>query len=161
MIKNSSSFDKSIDEGTLSARIRQDANSCAVVRDCNGSKTSSSQNFSQDFCEEDPLGNNYACNIDSIIDAMGIMDNKSDMPPVLDEERATAKLQFLVAQILVRDLVLIKMDKSKRHASDEMLINELSRIFADNVACIAKEILYNDIFKLNVLDVLKDFNGKL
>ncbi|MDR2681644.1 MAG: hypothetical protein LBB29_01185 [Holosporaceae bacterium] len=61
--------------------------------------------------------NSYSSNIDSIIDAIGIVDDESDMPPVSDEERATAKLQFLVAQILVRDLVLIKMDKSKRFKS--------------------------------------------
>jgi hypothetical protein len=118
---------------------------------------------SQNFCEKNSLSNNSSennldANLDSIIDAIGVVYDENDMPPVSDEERATAKLQFLVAQILVRDLVLIKMDKSKKYASDEILINELSRILADNVACIAKEILHNDIFKLNVLDILKDFN---
>lgn len=104
----------------------------------------------------------YADNIDIIdpmIDALGIVDDESGMPPISDEERATVKLQLLVAQILVRDVVLMRMKTPAAH--DDSIIDELAGVFAANVADIAKEILRNDIFKLNVLDVLKDFNAKI
>jgi hypothetical protein len=95
----------------------------------------------------------------TLMNVMGITDFETGMPPLSEENRAVVKLQLLAAQVLVRDVLLLK-DATKtvdNEASANVLVDKLAATWAENIADFAKQILSNNGLKLNVVNVLKEF----
>ena len=96
--------------------------------------------------------------LDNIIDMLGVTDEDTGMPPMSDEDRATIKIQLLYAQILARDIEEISKQNPK--LEKEMILESLCQNFVENIKCLTGEILNDDCFQLNIMDLLKDFNRK-
>jgi hypothetical protein len=145
------------------------------------SKFLSNQRYSKEFSgaagtmtkseEEQPLRGKFAGEkakdhmrrLDTMVDAMGITDLETGMPPISDEERAMIKLQLLAAQILVRDVLLV-LEKNRVNgdgeASIDVLVDRFASVWSENIANFAKQVLSEDVLKLNVTKVLKEFGQR-
>lgn len=95
--------------------------------------------------------------LDKMIDILGITDEESGMPPVLDEERGFTKLQLLCAQILARDTIEINKQNPKYDLQNAL--NAACDNLAANINAIATEILKNPrIQMINITKKLKKIN---
>jgi hypothetical protein len=92
------------------------------------------------------------------MDVMGITDAKTGMPPLSEENRAIVKLQLLAAQVLARDVLLLKNAKTvSDEISTDAIVDRLAKTWSENIADFAKQMLSNNELKLNVVNVLKEF----
>jgi hypothetical protein len=89
------------------------------------------------------------------VDALGIVDSETGMPPISHKERAVAKLQLLHAQILAKDV--LEISKFNNEISKEEILVKLFSSWMENIKKITKETLENDNFSLDI-DLLEDFD---
>ena len=94
--------------------------------------------------------------LDKMIDILGMTDEESGMPPVLDEERGFVKLQMLCAQTLSRDA--IEMNKRNPQYDLQDALNDSCKNFVANIHTIATEILKNPKMQMDITKNLKKIN---
>ena len=94
--------------------------------------------------------------LDYILNSLEITDAETDLPPISKKEKAIAKIQLLVAEIIAEDISSIRKNNDISFESVDEIIDNLSRNWFDSVKDFAKIVVEEPHLQANINQILEN-----